>query len=84
MPNFVQPFAALRPEAEHAMAVVAPPYDVVSTEEARWLVAGQPNSFLHISRPEIGFPPGTDPYSDAVHAKAAENLERLKALGYVR
>ena len=81
MPNFVQPFAALRPEAEHAMAVVAPPYDVVSTEEARWLVAGQPNSFLHISRPEIGFPPGTDPYSDAVHAKAAENLERLKALG---
>ena len=81
MPNFVQPFAALRPEAEHAMAVVAPPYDVVSTEEARRLVAGQPNSFLHISRPEIGFPPGTDPYSDAVHAKAAENLERLKALG---
>ena len=81
MPNFVKPFAALRPEAEHAMAVVAPPYDVVSTEEARRLVDGQPNSFLHISRPEIGLPAGTDPYSDAVHAKAAENIERLKALG---
>ena len=81
MPNFVRPFAALRPEAEHAMAVVAPPYDVVSTEEARRLTDGQPNSFLHISRPEIGFPAGTDPYSDAVHAKAAGNLERLKALG---
>ena len=54
---------------------------MVSTEEARRLVAGQPNSFLHISRPEIGFPAGTDPYSDAVHAKAAENLLRLKALG---
>lgn len=81
MPNFVRPFAALRPEAEHAMAVVAPPYDVVSTEEARRLTDGQPNSFLHISRPEIGFPAGTVPYSDAVHAKAAGNLERLKALG---
>ena len=81
MPSFVRPFAALRPEAEHAMAVVAPPYDVVSTEEARRLASGQPNSFLHISRPEIGLPPGTDPYSDPVHAKAAENLGRLKALG---
>ena len=83
MPDLVKPFAALRPEAEHAMAVVAPPYDVVSTEEARRLVSGQPNSFLHISRPEIGLAPGTDPYSDAVHARAAENLDRLRALGLV-
>ena len=81
MQPFARPFAALRPEAEHAMAVAAPPYDVVSTEEARGLVSGQPNSFLHISRPEIGFPPGTDPYGDPVHARAAENLQRLKALG---
>ena len=83
MPNFVRPFAALRPEAEHAMAVVAPPYDVVTTEEACRLVNGQPNSFLHISRPEIGLAPGTDPYSDAVHARGAENLDRLRALGLV-
>ncbi len=83
MPNFVKPFAALRPDADHAKAVVAPPYDVVSTEEARELVNGQPNSFLHVSRPEIGLPPGTDPYGDAVHARAAENLGRLKALGLV-
>ena len=45
------------------------------------MVSGQPNSFLHISRPEIDLPPETDPYSDAVHARAAENLQRLKALG---
>lgn len=83
MPNFVKPFAALRPDADRAKAVVAPPYDVVSTEEARELVSGQPNSFLHVSRPEIGLPPGTDPYGDAVHARAAENLGRLKALGLV-
>ena len=81
MNSLIRPFAALRPEAEHAAAVVAPPYDVVSTEEARSLAVGRPNSFLHISRPEIEFPPGTDPYSDVVHARAGENLERLKVLG---
>ncbi len=81
MSAFVRPFAALRPDAEHAAAVVAPPYDVVSADEARELVVGRPNSFLHISRPEIEFPPETDPYSDEVYERARENLERLKALG---
>jgi len=81
MNALVRPFAALRPDADHAAAVAAPPYDVLSTEEARELVIGRPNSFLHISRPEIEFPPDTDPYSDVVHARARENLERLEALG---
>jgi len=77
----VKPFAALRPEPEHAAAVIAPPYDVVSEQEARDLAAGHPNSFLRISRPEIDLPPGTDPHSEVVYAKGAENLERLTALG---
>lgn len=79
--TLVRPFAALRPEAEHAAAVVAPPYDVVSTAEARELVAGRPNSFLRISRPEIDLPSDTDPYSEDVYARGAENLKRLTALG---
>lgn len=77
----VRPFAALRPEADHAAAVVAPPYDVVSAAEARELADGRPNSFLHISRPEIDLPADTDPYSDDVYAAGAENLRRLTALG---
>jgi uncharacterized protein (DUF1015 family) len=81
MNTLVKPFAALRPEAEHAAAVVAPPYDVVSADEARELADGRPNSFLHISRPEIDLPADTDPYSDAVYKTGAENLERLSALG---
>jgi len=81
MTTLVKPFAALRPDAEHAAAVVAPPYDVVSTMEARELVAGHPNSFLHISRPEIDLPLNTDPYSDDVYARGAANLKRLTALG---
>ncbi len=81
MTNLIRPFAALHPEAEHAAAVVAPPYDVVSTAEARELVAGRPNSFLHISRPEIDLPSETNPYADEVYATGAENFERLSALG---
>jgi uncharacterized protein (DUF1015 family) len=54
------------------------PYDVVSTAEARSLAAGNPLSFLHVSRPEIDLPPGTDPYADAVYAKAVENFCTLK------
>ncbi len=81
MNTLVKPFAALRPTADHASAVVAPPYDVVSTTEARSLVENRPNSFLHISRPEIDMPEGTDPHSDAVYARARENLDRLIGLG---
>jgi uncharacterized protein (DUF1015 family) len=58
--------------------VSAVPYDVVSTEEARRLAAGNPLSFLHVSRPEIDLPEGTDPYAGAVYAKATQNFERLK------
>jgi uncharacterized protein (DUF1015 family) len=54
------------------------PYDVVNTEEARAMAAGNPLSFLHISRAEIDLPPATDPYSDAVYDKALENFSRLR------
>src|SRR5690606_20467844 len=75
----VRPFAALRPTPAHAADVVAPPYDVVSTSEARDLAAGKPHSFLHISRPEIDLPPGTSPYADEVYARGAASLARLVA-----
>jgi uncharacterized protein (DUF1015 family) len=67
-----RPFAALRPTAESAADVIAPPYDVVSTDEARALAANRPASFLHISRPEIDLPPGSSPYFDAAYQRGAE------------
>ena len=79
MAKLVRPFAALRPTASSAADVVAPPYDVVSAEEARALAAGRPRSFLHISRPEIDLPEGSSPYSDEAYAQGARNLERLVA-----
>jgi uncharacterized protein (DUF1015 family) len=73
----VRPFAALRPRPDVAARVAAVPYDVVNTEEARAL-AQDPLSFLHVSRAEIDLPAGTDPYADAVYAKAASNLNQLR------
>ena len=74
----IRPFNALRPPAERAPKVAAVPYDVVNTAEARALAAGNPWSFLHVSRPEIDLPDGTPIYSDQVYAKAAANFEELK------
>ncbi len=80
-PSLVHPFAALRPAPGRAPEVMAPPYDVLNTEEARVLATGRPWSFLHISKPEIDLPPGTDPYAPEVYAKAAENLKKMVAAG---
>ena len=60
----VRPFRALRPRPGDAARVAAVPYDVVTTQEAREQAAGNPLSFLRVSRPELELPPGTDPYSD--------------------
>jgi uncharacterized protein (DUF1015 family) len=74
----IYPFAALRPVPKAAAAVAAVPYDVVNTQEARGLASGNPLSFLHVSRPEIDLPPGTNPYSDAVYELAEKNFAELK------
>jgi uncharacterized protein (DUF1015 family) len=76
-----RPFRALRPAPARAAEVAAPPYDVLSSDEARVRAAGKPWSFLHVSKPEIDLPPGTDPYSPAVYAKGAENLARMSDAG---
>lgn len=77
----IKAFQGLRPVPELAQKVASLPYDVVSTEEARALAAGNPLSMLHIVRAEIDFPEGTSPYSDAVYAKACENFARLQEDG---
>jgi uncharacterized protein (DUF1015 family) len=73
----IKPFRALRPAPGRAAEVLAPPYDVLSSTEARERAKGKPWSFLHISKPEIDLDPATDPYDKAVYAKAADNLKRM-------
>ena len=77
----IKPFTGLRPAAGRADDVVAPPYDVMNAAEAREMVVDRPVSFLHISRPEVDLPEGTDPYAPEVYAKARENLDAMIAEG---
>jgi uncharacterized protein (DUF1015 family) len=84
MLHMIRPFAGLRPTPEYASQVAAPPYDVLSTEEARAQAQGKAWSFLHISKPEIDLPEGTDPYSPQVYARAAENMRRMLDRGVLK
>jgi uncharacterized protein (DUF1015 family) len=75
----VRPFRALRPRPELAAQIAAVPYDVVNTAEARALAAGNPHSFLHVSRAEIDLADGTNPYSDDVYTRAWETFEAFRS-----
>jgi len=79
----IHPFQGLVPPPEHAPEVACVPYDVVNAAEAAELAAGKPHSLLHVDRAEIDLPPHTDPYSDAVYAKARENFAALQREGYL-
>jgi uncharacterized protein (DUF1015 family) len=79
--TLIKPFRALRPAPGRAAEALAPPYDVLSSVEARERVAGKPWSFLHVSKAEINLDPAIDPYDRAVYAKAAENLQRMISAG---
>ena len=80
----IKPFAALRPKPELAAQICELPYDVMSSEEARQSAAGNPLSFLRVSKPEIDLPPETGIYAPEVYAKGRENFERLIAQGTLR
>lgn len=75
--SLIRPFRGLRPASGRANAVVAPPYDVLNSEEARERVFGRAHSFLHISKPEIDLPVGTNPYAPEVYDKGRDNFMRM-------
>lgn len=69
---------------EHADKVIAPPYDVLNTEEALRMAGENDKSFLHVNKPEIDLPVGTNLYDDAVYAKGKENLDKFVANGWLK
>ena len=77
----IRPFRALRPRPDLAARVAAPPYDVISSDEARAMAAGNPYSFLHVNKPEIDLPTDLDHYDDRVYAQGVATLRRLMAEG---
>jgi uncharacterized protein (DUF1015 family) len=73
----IRPFRGLRPAVESAQQIIAPPYDVLTTKEARGLAANAPDNFLHVSKPEIDLPENISAYDPRVYSKGAENFQRL-------
>ncbi len=79
----VKSFKGVRPKKELVKKIVSPPYDVLSSEEAREMVKGNPYSFLHIIKPEVDLPVGTDLYDEKVYQKAHDNFYEFIKKGYL-
>ncbi len=77
----IRPFPGLRPRADLVEKVASPPYDVLSSAEARDLAAGNPYSFLHINKAEIDLPEDVDVHGDAVYDQSAANFRRFRQEG---
>jgi len=73
----IKPFRALRPPKELAEKVSALPYDVMNVAEACAMAADNPESFLHISRPEIDLPLEIDPHDESVYIRGKLNLDEF-------
>jgi uncharacterized protein (DUF1015 family) len=73
----IEPFRGLRPRKDLAEKIAAPPYDVLSSEEARDMAGHNPFSFLHIGKPEIDLPATIDLYADEVYEKGRENFNHF-------
>lgn len=73
----IRPFKAYRPVRELVSRVAAPPYDVVSSDEARELVKDNKDSFLRIDRGEINLPKNINQYDDLVYQYSKYLLDKM-------
>lgn len=80
----VRPFRGLRPAPELAERIAALPYDVMDSAEARAITAGNPYSFLRVTKSEVDLPADTDPHAPAVYAQARATLDDFVAKGYLK
>ena len=71
-------FKGLRPPEAIVKDLASRPYDVLNSKEAREEARGNPYSLLHVIKPEIDLPEGTDLYSQAVYDKARENFRLFR------
>jgi len=79
----IKAFKGLRPQPELAVRIASLPYDVIDSNEARQLAAGNPYSYLHVVKSEIDLAPEVDHYAEKVYLKAAENLQQMCAQGWL-
>lgn len=80
----VNPFCALYPStSELASEFIAPPYDVLSREEAKEIARKKPNSFIRVTRSEIDLPDSVDPHCEEAYLQAKKRLEHYRNIGII-
>lgn len=79
----LKPFKGLRPPKDLAQKVASRPYDVLNSKEARMEAGDNEFSLLHIIKPEIDLPEGTNLYSEEVYNKAKSNFQLFKEKGWL-
>ena len=70
----IKPFRGYRPPENLADKITSPPYDVMTSDEAREMVQNNNDSFLRIIKPEIDFNWGEELLGDDLHNHAKNNL----------
>lgn len=79
----IKPFKGLRPPKDLVTKVVARPYDVLNSAEARAEAAGNEMSLYRITRPEIDFAPDIDEHDECVYERAASNFKLFQDNGWL-
>jgi uncharacterized protein (DUF1015 family) len=79
----IKAFRGLRPPRDIVKQLASRPYDVLDSKEARIEVEGNAHSLLHIIKPEVDLPEGTDLYSQPVYDKAVENFGLFRRKGWL-
>ena len=79
----VRKFAGYLADQPNVRKIISPPYDVLDTEEARAMADGNEMCFLHVNKPEIDLPVGTDLYSQQVYDTGRDNLLKFIKSGYL-
>ena len=70
----IKPFQGYRPPENLAHKITSPPYDVMTSDEAREIVQNNNDSFLRIIKPEIDYNSGEELLGDNLHNHAKNNL----------
>ena len=75
--SIIKPFRGYIPLPDMASKISSPPYDVLSSDEARKMVENNPDSFLRIIKPEIDFDYNIKLSNDSIHKRGLDNLQSL-------
>jgi uncharacterized protein (DUF1015 family) len=76
-------FSGVRPDRFAASAIAAVPYDVVTADEVRAIIAKNPETFLRVSRPDAELP-DLSPYDERVYQRAHDNFIALEKNGRLK